>query len=247
MPSFDWITLTWQRWWYQLWFLFKSLLPNFQSQQFDNWKYMYGFNWAKGDLSMCIDNLRCSRESELKTACHQIHKIQKNSMSVSGEIVWLGLLWDFSKKFKEKLFNVHIFFPQNINKETIIWNNILTIFLILTVCKTRNCRNLICGAHSCLMTGSCWDAAQFCQVRILKPLCCTASSQDGGMFANMDLVLYTPWIWLKAWFKIYKLCWVLFFQASLKDVFPLLSLARLILAGKCAFLPLLMFVFGWHQ
>lgn len=35
-PSFDWITLTWQRWWYQFWLFFKSLLPNFQSQHFYN-------------------------------------------------------------------------------------------------------------------------------------------------------------------------------------------------------------------
>lgn len=96
MPSFDWITLTWQRWWYQFWlFFFKSLLPNFQSQHFYNWKYMYDFHWTEREFKYihntptCIDDLRCNRE--MKTACHQIqlqiHRIQKSNI---GEILWIS-------------------------------------------------------------------------------------------------------------------------------------------------------------
>lgn len=61
-----------------------------------------------------------------------------------------------------------LFYHQNANKNQSIWNYIRTFFLILTVCKIKNCTNLIYGAHGCLMIGSCWDVPEFCLVRILK-------------------------------------------------------------------------------
>lgn len=90
-------------------FIFSSLLPNFQIQRCINEKYMYGFYWAKREFKyvdntlMCIGNSRCSREREMKTACHKIHRNQKKNMGApTAEILWLHLLSDFTKNLNKR-------------------------------------------------------------------------------------------------------------------------------------------------